>query len=37
MNQRVISNIPTEFQVAEPVPATEPERQDFFISRFSLH
>ncbi|MBR3539165.1 MAG: tRNA (N6-isopentenyl adenosine(37)-C2)-methylthiotransferase MiaB, partial [Eubacterium sp.] len=32
MNQCVISNIPTEFQVEEPVPEKEPERQDFFIS-----
>ncbi|MBR6171708.1 MAG: tRNA (N6-isopentenyl adenosine(37)-C2)-methylthiotransferase MiaB [Eubacterium sp.] len=32
MNQCVISNIPTEFQVEKPVPEKEPERQDFFIS-----
>ena len=32
MNQRVISNIPTEFQAEEPVPRKEPERQAYFMS-----
>lgn len=31
MNQKVISNIPTEFRVDEPVPLREPERQEFFL------
>ena len=31
MDQRVISNIPEEYNVNEPIPAREPERQDFFL------
>ena len=31
MDQRVISNIPEEYHVEEPIPASEPERQEFFI------
>ena len=32
MNEQMITNIPEEYRVDEPVPAHEPERQDFFVS-----
>ena len=31
MDQRIISNIPEDYHVSEPIPVTEPELQDFFI------
>jgi len=33
MDQRIISNVPEEYRVEEPVPAAEPERQEFFLEQ----
>ena len=32
MNEKIINNIPEAYQIDEPVPEKEPERQEFFIS-----
>ena len=37
MDQRIISNIPEEYHVAEDIPVTEPERQAFFLERIHTY
>ena len=33
MNEKIISNIPEDYQIDEPIPEKEPDRQEFFISQ----